>query len=155
MTITYEDVYKVALPLITDFDPLELSEADLAEMLAGWLYYAKSLPSVKSLFTKFITDETLTTIEFELKNSINDESDKDTVTLILALGMKIAWYQPQVNSILNTSQMFGGKEEKFYSQANHINAVSGVLFKDAKKELRNAIRDHKYFNGTYVGGGVK
>lgn len=155
MTITYEQVYAAALPMITDFNPLELTESDLNEMLSGWLHYAKSLPSVKSLFSKLTLDDTTTEIEFELKTSIDEENDKDVVILILALGMKIAWYQPQVNSILNTSQMFGGKEEKFYSQANHINSVVGNLFKEAKKELRDAIRDYKYFNGTYTGGGIK
>lgn len=153
MVITYEEIFDWFLPLITDFDFTVLSEEDSIDLLNGMLHKSRALPSVRSLFNTLVLDDTETEVTCELKVKLDDDSDKDFVISVFALGMKIAWYQPQINSVLNIAQMYGGKEEKFYSQANHVTSIKD-LFKQSKLELQKTIRDYKYFNGTYVGGGV-
>lgn len=153
MVITYEEIFDWFLPLITDFDFTVLSEEDSIDLLNGMLHKSRALPSVRSLFNTLVLDDTETEVTCELKVKLDDDSDKEFVISVFALGMKIAWYQPQINSVLNIAQMYGGKEEKFYSQANHVTSIKD-LFKQSKLELQKTIRDYKYFNGTYVGGGV-
>ena len=153
MVITYEEIFDWFLPLITDFDFTVLSEEDSIDLLNGMLHKSRALPSVRSLFNTLVLDDTETEVTCELKVKLDDDSDKDFVISVFALGMKIAWYQPQINSVLNIAQMYGGKEEKFYSQANHVTSIKD-LFKQSKLELQKTIRDYKYFNGTYVGRGV-
>ena len=49
------------------------------------------------------------------------------------------------------SQMYGGKEQKFYSQANHLIEIKSML-KDCKTELRKMIRDRGYIYNSYING---
>lgn len=82
-------------------------------------------------------------MEYQLKNDIYRNGDPDFISNIMAAGMVIQWLEPQVKSVLHTLQMFGGKEEKFYSQSNHLGELKGLL-QDCKMELRKTIRDRGY-----------
>ena len=79
----------------------------------------------------------------------NTESDKLFVTDILGKGMMIEWMTPIVRYKKNLSQMFSGKEQNFYSQANHISAVSAML-QDAKNEQTKLIADRSSLYNTYI-----
>lgn len=65
--------------------------------------------------------------------------------------MVYSWTRVRLRSSLNVAQMFGGKEEKFYSQAAHI-AELRALNLEAEKELRSMIRDRGYFHNSYLDG---
>ena len=91
---------------------------------------------------------------FTLNNSVDEESDKDFVLEILSLGMAIEWLQPQVDSIIHTSVMIGGKEEKKLLD-NHKNMIERL--DSMKKEQNKMIRDYfivsvlrKYFDKTSI-----
>ena len=50
------------------------------------------------------------------------------------------WLEPQLNSELYTSQFFGGKEEKFYAQANQLEKLIALKHRTdiaAKKLMRD------------------
>ena len=59
--------------------------------------------------------------------------------------------RPRLNSTLNVSQFEGGKEEKFYSQANHITVLQS-LYKDARLEKIKIVRGYGYENNSYLTG---
>ena len=91
---------------------------------------------------------------FTLNNSVDEESDKDFVLEILSLGMAIEWLQPQVDSVVHTSVMIGGKEEKKILD-NHKNMIDRL--DSMKKEQNKMIRDYfivsvlrKYFDKTSI-----
>ena len=80
---------------------------------------------------------------FTLNNSVDEESDKDFVLEILSLGMAIEWLQPQVDSVIHTSVMIGGKEEKKLLD-NHKNMIERL--DSMKKEQNKMIRDYGYID---------
>ena len=86
---------------------------------------------------------------FTLNNSVDEESDKDFVLEILSLGMAIEWLQPQVDSVIHTSVMIGGKEEKKLLD-NHKNMIDRL--DSMKKEQNKMIRDYGYINNSYIRG---
>ena len=84
---------------------------------------------------------------FILNNSVDEESDKDFVLEILSLGMAIEWLQPQVDSVIHTSVMIGGKEEKKLLD-NHKNMIERL--DSMKKEQNKMIRDYGYMYNSYI-----
>ena len=90
-------------------------------------------------------------MNWELKNSIDDNSDELFVIEVFAQGMIIQWLEPKskINSKCKNN-FFGGKEEKkFYSQANHLNELRSLL-SDANISLRKLLRDHGYIINSYI-----
>jgi len=49
-------------------------------------------------------------IEYELRNSLDEDSDKDFVEEVLALGMVSEWASPKYHSTLLTSQLLTNSE---------------------------------------------
>jgi len=68
---------------------------------------------------------------------------------VIATGMVVEWVTPQVNSVINTQQMFSGKEVNFYSQANHLAELQNLL-KLSSSTLRKLIRDRGYYVNSYI-----
>ena len=66
---------------------------------------------------------------------------------ILVLGMAIEWLQPQVDSVIHTSVMIGGKEEKKLLD-NHKNMIDRL--NSMKKEQNKMIRDYGYMHNSYI-----
>jgi len=138
MTSSYEDIYSRFLQKCTDYDFIE-----------WWLHSVASLPYVRVKFKTFSLNDEVLKMNWELKNSIDDNSDELFVIEVFAQGMIIQWLEPKVKSILNVKQFFGGKEEKFYSQANHLNELRSLL-SDANISLRKLLRDHGYIINSYI-----
>ena len=88
-----------------------------------------------------------------MKYETADNSDEDFVTKILYKGMLVEWLTPQVRSKLNIAQMMtSNKESKFYSQAQHLSELRGML-EDTKIELRQIISEHGFIYNTYLDEG--
>lgn len=151
MTSDYENIYSCFLSKITDYSFLSLPEDDIYDFMRGWMHSTTARPYIRRLFSSIQLDDEIQLLTFELTDPVDDDSDLDFTVEILARGMVIAWLEPQVKSVINISQMFGGKEQKFYAQANHLNELKGLL-KEAKTELRKMIRDHGYINNSYLRG---
>ena len=146
-----EDIYSSFLGKITDYNFVNISEDDVYELMSGYLKSAISQPYVRRLFSSIIMDDEVMEMTFELKNSIDEQSDKYFVSEVLSRGMVIAWLEPQVKSTANLAQMFGGKEQKWFSQAQHLTELKDLL-STAKSEQRRIICDHGYINNSYVRG---
>ena len=133
---SYEAIYGRFLNSVTDFNLAELDDYTLNEMLKRWLHSAIVKTRTSGDLTR--DDETET---FE-----NDLSDLDVE--LLAMGMKLAWLDQTLNSTENTMMFVGGKEEKFFSQANHINELRS-LRADTLREMQQLYTYSTYNNNPY------
>lgn len=137
----YDTIYSRFAQKITDFKILELSDSDVEELLYGYLI------SSVAKFKKCQTDLSLR--EEELKVFTEDLLDLEVE--ILAMMMVSEWLAPQLNSVMYTSQFFGGKEEKFFSQANQLHELMALEEKNTRR-ARKLIRDYTYRNNEYLKG---
>ena len=133
---SYGDVYSRFLNTTTDFNLVELDDHTLNEMLKVWLRSA----IVKSRISSDLSRDD----ENEVFN--NDLSDFDIE--LLAIGMRLAWLDQTLNSTENTLMFIGGKEEKFYSQANHISELRG-LRADTLREMQQLYTYNTYVTNDY------
>ena len=132
MATPYEKVYSRFLSRTTDFNLAELDDYTLNEMLRSWLHSAIVNARTSSDLTRDNENEVFN----------NDLSDLDIE--LLAMGMTMSWLDQTLNSSELTLQFIGGKEEKYYSQANHI-AELRAMREDIRLEMK---RLHSY--GTYT-----
>ena len=133
---SYEVIYGRFLNSTTDFNLAELDDHTLNEMLKGWLHTA---------IVKTRTDSDLT------YNDENEAFNNDLSNLdieLLAMSMRLAWLDQTLNSTELTHQFLGGKEEKFYSQANHI-AELRSLRADTLREMQQLYTYNTYTNDSY------
>lgn len=133
MATPYEKVYDRFLSRTTDFNLVDLDDYTLNEMLKNWL---------SSAIVNVRTNSDLSARDDESEVFSNDLSDRDVE--LLAMGMTMAWLDQYLNSTENVLQFIGGKEEKYYSQANHM-AELRALREDTRLEMK---RLHSY--GTYT-----
>jgi len=138
MATPYSKIYDRALAKLTDYDLAYLPEEDFQLMLRGWLV------SSISKFRKCEANLSDRDDELEVFNS----DLKDEEIEILALLVVGEWLEPQVNSVTLTRQFFGGKEEKFFAQANQLDAIK-TLRDETRTEARKLMRDYTYANSSY------
>ena len=147
MTLSYSTLFSRVLNKINDPKELSLDESDLLEIYTERLHSVVGKPRVRRLFSSISLDDEIQEMTFTLNNSVDEESDKDFVLEILSLGMAIEWLQPQVDSIIHTSVMIGGKEEKKLLD-NHKNMIERL--DSMKKEQNKMIRDYGYMYNSYI-----
>lgn len=104
MATPYSKIYDSALAKLTDYDLAVMPDDDLQLMLRGWL------KSAIAKFRKCVSD--LSDRDDELNTFNVDLVDEEIE--ILAMLVVAEWLEPQVNSVLLTHQMFGGREEKLW-----------------------------------------
>ena len=147
MLLPYETVVSRTRGRVNDPKELSLSENDLLDIYTERLHNVIGKPRVRRLFSSIAFDDEIQQIDFTLNNSVDEASDIDFVTDLLILGMTIEWLQPQVDSILHTSVMIGGKEEKKLLD-NHSNMIKRL--DSMKTELNKMIRDYGYMYNSYI-----
>ena len=145
--LSYSTLFSRVLNKINDPKELSLDENDLLEIYTERLHSVVGKPRVRRLFSSLSLDDEIQEITFTLNNSVDEESDKDFVLEILSLGMAIEWLQPQVDSVIHTSVMIGGKEEKKLLD-NHKNMIDRL--DSMKKEQNKMIRDYSYMYNSYI-----
>ena len=136
MGTPYEKVYGRFLNSTTDFNLADLDDHTLSEMLKGWLHSAIVKTRTSSDLSRDDDNEAFN----------NDLSDLDVE--LLAMGMTLAWLDQTLNSSELTMQFIGGKEEKFFSQANHINELR-ALRADTLREMQQLYTYDTYVNNDY------
>jgi hypothetical protein len=146
-----DDLYSSFLGKVTDYNFVNMSEDDVYELMFGYFKSAISQPYVRRLFSSVKMDDEIMEMTFTLKDSVDEDSDKYFIIEVLSRGMVIAWLEPQVKSTVNLSQMYGGKEQKFYSQAQQLSELKDLL-STTKSEQRRIICDHGYVNNSYLRG---
>lgn len=149
MTLQYEDIFSMFLTKIVDYSFLEHDEKYLREQMVSWLHSSASHPRLRAKFNSFYLSDENEILNFELKTSVDEQSDIEFVKDVLSKGMVISWLEPQVKNVLLTKQMFGGKEEKYYAQANHLKELQ-LLLNDVKLEFSKLLRDYGYINNSYI-----
>ena len=107
---SYEVLYNRALAQITDPLLAQIPEEDLSNMLHDWL--------LNAIVEPVIGEYDFSDRDDELKQFNFDISEADQK--IISIHMVRGWLAPQIRSVTLTSQVFGGKEEKFYAQANQL-----------------------------------
>ena len=145
--LSYSTLFSRVLNKINDPKELSLDENDLLEIYTERLHSVVGKPRVRRLFSSISLDDEIQEMTFTLNNSVDEESDKDFVLEILSLGMAIEWLQPQVDSVIHTSVMIGGKEEKKVLD-NHKNMIERL--DSMKKEQNKMIRDYGYMYNSYI-----
>ena len=145
--LSYSTLFSRVLNKINDPKELSLDENDLLEIYTERLHSVVGKPRVRRLFSSLSLDDEIQEMTFTLNNSVDEESDKDFVLEILSLGMAIEWLQPQVDSVIHTSVMIGGKEEKKLLD-NHKNMIDRL--DSMKKEQNKMIRDYGYMYNSYI-----
>ena len=145
--LSYSTLFSRVLNKINDPKELSLDENDLLEIYTERLHSVVGKPRVRRLFSSLSLDDEIQEMIFTLNNSVDEESDKDFVLEILSLGMAIEWLQPQVDSVIHTSVMIGGKEEKKLLD-NHKNMIERL--DSMKKEQNKMIRDYGYMYNSYI-----
>ena len=127
---SYDTIFDRFTQKITDYKLLKLSDNDVRQMMCGWM---------NSAISKFRRCENdLSQRDDEIQTFLVDLLDIEIE--IIALLMVSEWLEPQLNSELYTSQFFGGKEEKFYAQANQLDKLITLKHKTdiaAKKLMRD------------------
>lgn len=149
--LSYETIFSRMRNRYNDPKELSLDENDLLEIYIERLHLVVGIPKIRHLFSSLTMDDEIQTLEFSLVNSVDETSDEDFVINLLSLGMTVEWLQPQVDSVLHTSVMVGGKEEKKILD-NHSHMIERL--KSMKNELRKLIRDYGYLHNSYIEGGV-
>lgn len=143
MTSEFDEIYSRFYLRVKDYETSGLEENLVKQMLLGYLKSTLSKPMVRRLFQSVTLDEDIEEIEYELRNSLDEDSDKDFVEEVLALGMVVEWLSPRYHSTLLTSQLVSNSEQKFYSQKNHMDGLE-IMYTKAQTDLRKLIRDYGY-----------
>lgn len=151
LSIEFDVIYERFLSQTQAYDLLTLQEDDARQKLEAWLKSVKSSPRVRKMFTSCTVIAETETIECELKNKVDDESDTEFVVEMLGLGLIWKWVSEQYNSVLLTKQYLGSGQKKFYSQSAHMKEMHD-MFKQAKSEFFGFIRDHGTYNNSYIKG---
>lgn len=155
LTITYKAIYSKFLSLVEAYDLTQVynnstTTEDANELLREWMNSVKSNPRVRRLFKTLILDNDNQQLTCEINASQGDDaSDQDFVIDIFGIGMAYYWVHPKYLSVLNAAQMIGGKEEKFYSQANHMEQLANMS-KAAKEEMNKVIKDYNTMYNSYL-----
>lgn len=147
--LSYSTLFSRVLNKINDPKELQLNTDDLLEIYTERLHSVVGKPRVRRLFSTLTFDDEIQEMTFTLNNSIDEDSDTDFVLEVLSLGMAIEWLQPQVDSVIHTSVMIGGKEEKKLLD-NHKNMIDRL--DSMKKEQNKMIRDYGYMYNSYING---
>lgn len=135
---SYEAIYNRALAQITDPILVQLPEEDLEIMLHDWLMDAVAEPVVGE-YDFSDRDDKLKQFNFDI-------SDRDQK--ILSIHMVRGWLAPQIRSVTLTHQVFGGKEEKFYAQANQLSEMR-ALDADLQRQAELLFCRGTYLNNDY------
>lgn len=147
--LSYNKLFSRVLNKIDDPKELSLDKNDWLEIYTERLHSVIGKPRVRRLFSSITLDDEIQEITFTLNHSVDEYSDMDFVLEVLTLGMIIEWLQPQVDSVIHTSVMIGGKEEKKLLD-NHKNMIERL--DNMKTEQNKMIRDYGYMYNSYVRG---
>lgn len=150
MTSSYNDIYSRFLNKIRDYEFAGLPEPNATEQMREWLQSALSHSYIYRIFDTFSADDEVAEIEYTLKSSVDDYSDKNFVEELLGNAMVVEWISPKLKTTTLLNQMItNSKEQKFYAQANHLAQLREVSA-DAENKVRSILRDKGYIYNSYL-----
>ena len=150
-SIDYNEIFECFLGNVTDYDFVSMPTSDSYALMTEYLHKALAETYLRRLFSSLSLDDTSQTMTYEMVYVVADESDKEFIINAIAKWMVYEWLHKEVRSKTNTAQFFGGKEQSFYSQAQHISELRG-LQDDSYKEARVFVQDRGWINNSYLEG---
>lgn len=145
--MTYEDIYSSFYLKIDDPTFFSLPQEEAYSRMKNWLHDSIAIPYIRDVFSSIkLNDETLS-IKYSLKETLDEDSDKDFVIKLLSDAMVIKWLNPKIDSMTNLAVVIGGKDEKRL-QSNYKQNIERA--KSLEKELRKIIRDRNYTTNDYL-----
>ena len=112
MTLSCDEIYSAFLGLIDDYQLPHMSKDDAYEYMKECFEKVFSKPKIRRLFSSISFDSNILQLSCELRNSVDEEYDKEFVIGLFSNGMVVAWLEPRYKSETLTAQFFGGKEQK-------------------------------------------
>lgn len=149
MTLEYDDIFSYFLGEISDYQIASMNMNDAYELMVEYLEKTVSQPYIRRLFSSISLSNDVHIIDFEMSYVVEETADIDFIRIVLSKGMVVEWLKPQVRNKLSTAQMFAGKEQKFFSQSQHLSELRGLL-DDTQIEVRKIIRDRGYIDNSYL-----
>lgn len=134
----YSTLYEKCLSKIEDPTLAMLPEEDLENMLHGYL--------MSAIAKHRKCEHDLSDRDEELKQFNFDLSDLEME--IISILMTREWISQRLNSVTNVMQVFGGKEEKWFSQASHIKELREMDDR-LRLEAQQLSRDYSYIDNDY------
>ena len=153
MTLSSDEIYSAFLGLIDDYEIPKMSEEDAYDYMKDCFINVFSKPKIRRLFSSISFDSNILQLDFSLRNSIDEQYDKEFVKNLFANGMVIAWIEPRYQSETLTAEFFGGKEQSWFSQANHMTQMNEMLTKARMIVDKDYARDHGY-SALLLNGGL-
>lgn len=150
-SINYSDVYSRFYDKVSAYDFLSLTDEEIESSLCNWLHGAAHKIYVRKLFNILSFDDEIQTISYEYTHVIDDEFDREFLQDVLSSGILVEWLSPKINHITNLAQMFGSKEEKYYSQAAHLGEMKS-LRDSTVHSLKQQTADRGYGWNSYLKG---
>lgn len=151
MTSSYNKIYSRFLSKIRDYEFAGLPEPNATEQMKEWLQSSLSHSYIYRIFDSFSADDEIAEVEYTLKSSVDEYSDKHFVEELLGNAMVIEWVTPKVNTTTLLNQMItNSKEQKFYAQANQLSQLR-ELKADTENKVRSMLRDKGYIYNSYLG----
>lgn len=149
-SLSYEEIFNSFLGYIDDLNLANMSYDDAYSIMTEYLHKSVAKPFLRKVFTTLSLDDEIQELKYEVDTTVDDEADLEFVRDILSKSMVIEWIQPQVKSRTNLAQFFGGKEQKMFSQAQHLSELRNIL-ETTYLEVRKMIRDRSYIYNSYLG----
>lgn len=149
MKLSYEEIFANFLGNITDYQFASFNKEDAYIQMTEWLHKVLAKTYIRRLFSTLTLDDDVLQITYTLIKAVDEDADKDFIIDVVAKGMIVEWLRPQVASTLNISQMFAGKEQKFYSQSAHLKEIFD-LYENTRLEMRKEIRDRGFIYNDYL-----
>lgn len=134
----YSTLYEKCLSKVEDPTLAMLPEEDLENMLHGYL--------MSAIAKHRKCEHDLSDRDEELKQFNFDLSDLEME--IISILMTREWISQRLNSVTNVMQVFGGKEEKWFSQASHIKELREMDDR-LRLEAQQLSRDYSYIDNDY------
>ena len=134
----YSTLYLRCLQKLEDPQLAALPEEDLEGLLHGYM--------MSAIAKHRKCEHDLSDRDDELKQFNSELSDLEIE--LLAILMLREYITVRLHSVTNVLQVFGGKEEKYYSQASHI-AELRELDERLKIEAQHLSRDFTYEGNDY------
>lgn len=151
MTSNYQDIYSRFLLKVKDYEFFKLNEADANEHMRSWLTSSLSKPNIYRIFSTISTDDEIAEFTYTLTDSVDDNLDKNFVEELLSYQLVCEWLTPMVNTTTLLNQMVtNSKEQKFYSQKEHLSEMRNLLA-DSENKVRSMLRDKGFIYNSYLG----
>ena len=150
-SLGYEEIFSSFLGSVTDYNLASLDATEAFELLTELLHKSLAERYVARLFKSKKLDDDVQKFSFEMKYVIDEDSDREFVINALAKWMKYEWQSDKVNNIALESRLLAGKEQKFYSEANHMSALQ-ALQSSAYSEAYKFIMSRGYIDNKYLEG---